>query len=100
MTPPQDCCALSNLPEVLMGLMNFLQWPAMIITVLAAWCVASRNTQRRRLGFWLFLASNILWVTWGIYAHAYALVVLQVCLAATNIRGERRNATDLERAGH
>jgi hypothetical protein len=79
-----------------MELVDFLQWPAMMITVLAAWCVASRSPQRRRLGFWLFLASNTLWVAWGIRAHAYALVVLQVCLAATNIRGERRNATDQE----
>jgi hypothetical protein len=33
------------------------------------------------------MASNLLWMTWGIYAHAYALIVLQLCLAAMNIRG-------------
>jgi nitrate reductase gamma subunit len=37
-----------------MELVDLLQWPAMIVTVLAAWCVASRSAQRRRLGFWLF----------------------------------------------
>jgi hypothetical protein len=65
----------------------------MVVTVTAAWFVASRSQRRRRIGFWVFLLSNVLWVIWGIYAHAYALVVLQVCLAAMNIRGERRNTT-------
>ena len=43
--------------------------------------------ERRNLGFWIFLASNALWVVWGIQAHAYALVVLQVGLVAMNVRG-------------
>jgi hypothetical protein len=59
----------------------------MIITVAAAWYVASSQKRRRHVGFWLFMASNILWVVWGAYAHAYALITLQVCLAAMNIRG-------------
>jgi hypothetical protein len=73
--------------------LDLLQWPAMVVTVTAAWFVASGSKHRRRIGFWVFLLSNVLWVTWGVYAHAYALVVLQVCLAAMNIRGERRNTT-------
>ncbi len=64
----------------------------MLVTVVAAWFVASRSRARRKLGFWLFLASNVLWVLWGVSARAYALIVLQVCLAAMNIRGERRNS--------
>jgi hypothetical protein len=35
--------------------------------------------------------SNVLWLIWGVHAHAYALMVLQVCLAAMNIRGERKS---------
>ncbi len=62
----------------------------MLVTVTAAWYVASRLKARRRLGFWLFLLSNILWVVWGLHAKAYALVLLQGCLAIMNIRGERR----------
>jgi hypothetical protein len=72
--------------------LDLLQWPAMVVTVAASWFVASRSKTRRRTGFWLFLVSNVLWVTWGLHAHAYALVTLQFCLAAMNIRGERRNA--------
>ena len=74
----------------MMGL-NVIQWPAMVVTVAAAWYVASADKGRRRIGFWLFMGSNVLWVIWGIYSHAYALIVLQLCLAAMNIRGAKRN---------
>jgi hypothetical protein len=73
--------------------LDLLQWPAMLVTVIAAWFVASSSNGRRKFGFRLFLASNLLWVVWGIPAHAYALVALQVCLALMNIRGEQRNET-------
>ena len=68
-------------------MVDLLQWPAMAASVVAAWLVASTQKRRRSWGFWIFLASNALWVAWGWPAHAYALVALQVCLAAMNIRG-------------
>jgi len=71
--------------------LDVIQWPAMIVTILAAWFVASRDRHRRKVGFWLFLASNLLWVIWGWHTRAYALIVLQLCLAVMNIRGERKN---------
>jgi hypothetical protein len=71
--------------------MDLIQWPAMAATLVAAWYVASSRKPRREVGFWLFLASNALWVAWGIYAHAYALIVLQIGLAITNIRGAKKN---------
>jgi hypothetical protein len=77
-----------------MDYLNLTQWPAMLLTVAAAWLVGSRSPRRRNLGFWVFLVSNLLWVVWGWYARAYALIILQICLAALNIRGARKN--DLE----
>ena len=71
---------------------DLLQWPAMVVTVGAAWLVASASRSRRLAGFWIFLLSNALWILWGVHAKAYALVLLQVCLAVMNIRGERRNS--------
>jgi hypothetical protein len=68
-----------------------IQWPAMLITVLAAWLVASQSERRRSLGFWVFLASNVLWVLWGLQSGARALIVLQFALAALNIRGAYKN---------
>jgi hypothetical protein len=73
-----------------MDWLDLLQWPAMAVTVLAAWLVASSLKRRRLLGFWVFLFSNVLWIAWGWHAHAWALVFLQVCLAAMNIRGAKK----------
>lgn len=72
-------------------MLDLLQWPAMVITVAAAWLVASRSARKREVGFWVFLASNVAWVVWGLSAHAYALIVLQVALAVLNIRGVHKN---------
>ena len=74
-----------------MDYLQHLQWLAMIVTVLAAWLVASQSKRRRMIGFWCFLASNVLWVVWGWRDQAYALVVLQVALAILNIRGAYKN---------
>lgn len=74
--------------------LNALQWPAMVITVAATGFVASPRKRRRNVGFWLFLASNVAWVVWGMHADAHALVALQICLAAMNIRGAIKAAPD------
>jgi len=76
--------------------LDWVQWPAMVVTVLAAWLVASQREGKRNWGFWCFLASNVLWVVWGAYARAYALIVLQVCLAALNVRGTLKNRPDAD----
>ena len=73
-----------------------LQWPAMAVTVAAAWLVAARSTRKRTVGFWVFLASNALWSVWGWHQHAYALIVLQIFLAAMNIRGVFKNDPELK----
>lgn len=74
-----------------MDYIDLVQWPAMAVTVLAAWYVSSSARPRREIGFWCFLASNLLWVVWGWHTKAYALIVLQVCLAVMNIRGAKKN---------
>ena len=70
-----------------MDWLDLVQWPAMAVTVWAAWFVASTHKRRREIGFWAFLVSNGLWIAWGWYTSAWALVVLQLCLAALNVRG-------------
>jgi hypothetical protein len=74
-----------------MDYIDVVQWPAMLLTAAAAWLVGSLSKIRRNVGFWVFLASNVLWVIWGVYARAYALIVLQIVLAALNIRGAQKN---------
>jgi hypothetical protein len=67
--------------------LDALQWPAMAVTLAASWLVASKKEGQRNSGFWVFLASNALWIAWGMHDGAWALVALQVGLAALNIRG-------------
>lgn len=79
-----------------MPTLDWLQWPAMVATITAAWMVGSSSKRRRAGGFWIFLVSNVLWVIWGFVTSAYALIVLQFFLAATNIRGARKNETAVQ----
>ena len=79
-----------------MQILDLVQWPAVVITVVASWLVGSLSDKRRTAGFWLFLFSNILWVIWGFHDEAYALITLQVALAAMNIRGVSKNEKAVE----
>ena len=74
-----------------MEYLDLVQWPAMVATIVAAWLVASQRARRREFGFWFFLLGNVLWVIWGAHDGAYALISLQVALAALNIRGAFKN---------
>lgn len=70
-----------------MDFLDLIQWPAMAVTILASWLVASTQERRRNTGFWIFLLSNALWVVWRWHTSAWALIALQFVLAAMNIRG-------------
>lgn len=73
------------------GMLDALQWPAMAVTLIAAWLVGGQSARRRTWGFWTFVLSNLLWCVWGAFSHSYALIVLQVGLFAMNLRGVRKN---------
>lgn len=75
---------------------DMLQWPAMVVTITAAWLVASKSRRKRTFGFWVFLASNMLWAVWGWHSGAYALIVLQIALAVMNARGVYKNDPELK----
>ena len=91
---PQASASPPNRKPIIELDLDLLQWPAMLVTIAAAWLVGSQSKLKRRIGFWAFLVSNVLWVVWGWSSAAWALVVLQVALAALNIRGARKNDTD------
>ncbi len=74
-----------------MPMLDFLQWPAMVATLIAAWLVGSSSKPKRNHGFWWFVASNILWAAWGWQAQAYALIVLQAGLFVLNVRGAKKS---------
>lgn len=78
-------------------MIDFVQWPAMAVTVVAAWFIGSQRPKRRMVAFWCFILSNVLWVVWGLHANAYALIILQLCLCAMNLRGFRKNLLQARR---
>jgi hypothetical protein len=71
--------------------LDAIQWPAMAVTLFAAWLVASQKKSRREAGFWWFILSNCLWVVWGWHTQAWALIALQVGLFVLNLRGAKKN---------
>lgn len=72
-------------------LLDLLQWPAMAVTLIAAFLVGARHAKKRIVGFWTFIASNVLWIVWGLHDGAWALIALQTGLCAMNVRGIVRN---------
>ena len=73
------------------SLLDALQWPAMAITLVAAWLVGSLSPRKRTWGFWCFVLSNVAWVIWGWHDHAWALIGLQLGLFLFNLRGVLKN---------
>ena len=72
-------------------LLDLLQWPAMAVTLVAAFLVGARHATKRVIGLWTFILSNVLWIVWGVHDEAWALIALQVGLALMNIRAIFRN---------
>lgn len=83
-----------------MSWFGVLQWPALVVTIIAAWLVSTDRRWKRLWGFYLFLLSNVLWIAWGAYASAYALVLLQVFLSIANVHGVIRNTRKYSREAH
>jgi hypothetical protein len=79
-----------------MDYLDLLEWPAMVVTIIAAWLVGSQAKRKRTIGFWVFLASNLMWSVWGWHQSAYALILLQVFLAVMNVRGVYKNDPELK----
>jgi hypothetical protein len=77
-------------------LIDLLQWPAMAVTLCAAFLVGARHARRRVFGFYTFILSNLLWIVWGLHDEAWALITLQLGLLAMNVRAIFRNHKEAE----
>lgn len=71
--------------------MDWVQWPAMMAIVSAAWLVGSKRAERRTTAFAVFIIGNLLWVAWGLYVEAYAVALLDIMLCGMNVRGYLKN---------
>jgi len=68
-----------------------LEWPAMAITLAAAWWMGSQRAKRRILAFSLLIVGNLLWIGWGWGESAWALIALNLGLLGLNVRGIAKN---------
>ncbi len=41
------------------GFLDFLQWPAMAVSLYAAFLIGSKKAGKRIFGFWMFILSNV-----------------------------------------
>ena len=62
----------------------------MVINILSVWLLTSQSKGKRHAGFLLSLLSNLLWIIWGWYAAAFAVIGLQIALATLNVRGAQK----------
>ena len=76
-----------------MDYLDWVQWPALVATLGSTWLVGSSRKSLRMIGFCTFIVSNVLWIVWGVHDRAYALIALQIGLAALNVRGVLKNET-------
>ena len=70
---------------------SYLEWPAMAISLAAAWWMGSKKPEKRILAFCMLIAGNLMWIAWGWGETAWALIALNVGLLALNVRGIIKN---------
>jgi hypothetical protein len=72
-------------------ILGLLQWPAMIVTLIASWFLASKSAHKRVVAFALLISGNVMWIAWGWGDGAWALIALNAGLLALNVRGIVKN---------
>ena len=69
----------------------YLEWPAMAVSLVAAWLIASKNPHKRVWAFVMLIVGNLMWIAWGWGDSAWALIALNIGLMALNVRGIVKN---------
>lgn len=72
-------------------LLALLEWPAMAISLAAAWWMGSKKADKRIVAFWMLIVGNLMWIGWGWGESAWALIALNAGLLALNVRGILKN---------
>jgi hypothetical protein len=72
-------------------MLALLQWPAMAVSLAAAWWLGSPRPGQRIVAFCLLIVGNLMWIAWGWGEDARALIALNIGLMALNVRGILKN---------
>lgn len=70
--------------------MEWLQWPAMVLSLGAAWLTGDADASHRAVGFVLYIVSNVLWITWGWRTKTptpWGLIVMYLVFSFLSARG-------------
>lgn len=68
-----------------------LEWPAMAISLAAAWWMGSKQANKRVVAFAMLIVGNVMWMAWGWGESAWALIALNFGLLGLNVRGIIKN---------
>jgi hypothetical protein len=76
---------------------NFLDWPAMLTALIGTFILSRRapSARMRRLAFFIYLVSNLLWLAWACHLRAYPMIIMQLGFLYTSIDGIRNALKDL-----
>ncbi len=66
---------------------SLIGWCATLTALLGAALIALRSSSWSKWGFVAFLASNLLWISWGIHCEAWELVSQNVGFLITSVSG-------------
>ena len=69
----------------------YLEWPAMAISLAAAYWLGSTRPKKRIVAFAMLILGNLMWIAWGWGDGAWALIALNVGLMALNVRAIIKN---------
>lgn len=73
-------------------MLEFMQWPALMFSVVGSWYLSDKTARHRSIGFFLFLLANFCWIAWGcVTPNAYGLILTQMYYIVTSFRGIRNN---------
>jgi hypothetical protein len=67
--------------------MHWFDWVGMALGALGAWPAGSKLAKWRRIGFIVWIVSDLFWVLFGLAIHSLPLVVLNLLFILTSARG-------------
>ena len=80
------------------NLFAMLEWPAMAVSLAAAYWMGSTKAKKRIVAFLMLILGNLMWIAWGWGEQAWALIALNVGLMALNVRAIFKNEEEVKKA--
>lgn len=72
-------------------MLDWIQYPGVALSLTGAWLVSSPQAPRRRVGFAIWIVSNVVLITWAVSVSAWGLVGMYSFFTVTSARGVRNN---------